>query len=74
MSVLAVLAFSDTFAAARRRARRWAADLLLVEAPAEVPADRPLLLRDAGIPAVDFDLRRRERMLEQAVYRSHWML
>lgn len=74
MSVLAVLAFSDTFAAARRRARQWAADLLLVEAPVEAPADKPLLLRDVGIPAGDFDLRQRERILGQAVYRSHWML
>ncbi len=74
MSVLAVLAFSDTFAAARRRARQWVANLLFVEAPAEVPVDRPRLLRDVGIPAGDFDLRQRERILGQAIYRSHWML
>ena len=74
MSVLAVLAFSDTFAAARRRARQWAANLLFVEAPAEVPVDRPRLLRDAGIPPETFDHRQRQRMLGQAIYRSHWML
>ncbi|WP_143348173.1 hypothetical protein [Ensifer adhaerens] len=74
MSVLAVLAFSDTFAAARRRARQWAAKLLFAEAPDEVPTAKPRLLRDAGIPPEAFDFRQRERMLREAVYRSHWML
>ena len=74
MSVLAVFAFSETFVTARRRARQWTVDLLFVEAPVEVPADKPLLLRDVGISAGDPDLRQRERILGQAVYRSHWML
>ncbi|OCO97999.1 MULTISPECIES: hypothetical protein [unclassified Ensifer] len=74
MSVLAVFAFSEASIAARRRAARWVGELLLAEMPVEVPTDRPVLLRDAGIEREAAELAREQRSMLELVYRSHWLL
>lgn len=74
MSVLAVFAFSETSVAARRQVMRKVAELLLPEVAAEVPACRPLLLRDAGIEAAAVGPVRWQGSRREVVYRSHWLL